>query len=185
MLFFYCLEGGRQRRPSKTGSDKEDNEERLKTNDEKNLEDAVNDHVDERMEHLAEVHRLAHDAFLSGLSFDDIFQEAANIHDGQGWRGDEDHRDIQNFKHERVNEFTNVDCAHTVALGLKEFPRDKINDPDAPFNEAKHERLRKLLGHTNRLPSVINRSLHRVVDNVQAYPRILPCWFCCQHCACS
>ena len=159
----FDLEGSGSR--NSTGGDTDRTQRILQRDAEKKtLDEAVKDHLEERINDLAEVHKLAKEA-CPNLGFDDVFQNAANFQDGTGYR-DGSKTDINTLSGDemtklKVSEFSKVDAAHTTSLGLKDLPQSAIKD------KLKYAKLKKKLANTNLLPQQVNVTLDKVIDRVQ------------------
>ena len=161
----FSLEGGLKRSPTTNNpQEQERTQRRLQRDANKTVKEALEDHIPERIEGLAEAYKLAKQA-CPGLSFDETFQEAANLQDGKGSRTsgkvDINERDATEIGKTPVKDFNKVDAAHTTSLGLKDVPENKIKDKVA------YAQLEKKLAHTNLLPQFYNITFDKKLDEAQ------------------
>ena len=163
----FSLEGGFKRTPTTNNpQEQERTQRRLQRDANKTVEEALEDHIPERIEGLAEAYKLAKQA-CPDLFFDEMFQEAANLQDGKGSRTsgkiDIHERDATEIGKTPVNDFNKVDAAHTTSLGLKDVPEKKIKD------KVVFAQLEKKLAHTNLLPQFYKITFDKKLDEAHLY----------------
>ena len=162
----FSLEGGLKRSPTTNNPQELERIQRRLQRDgnKRTVEKALEVHIAERIEGLAEAYKLAKQA-CPELSFDKMFQEPANLQNGIGSRTrgkvDIHEQDASKTGESKVNDFNNIDAAHTVSLGLKDVPENKIKDKVA------FAQLKEKLAHTNLLPQFYNITFDRKVDEAQ------------------
>ena len=159
----FDLEGGERRKQTDSFTQKRQRI-LLRNAKKKTLGEAVNDHLEDRINAMAEVHKLAKQA-CPDLDFADVFQKAANFQDGTGYR-DESKTDVNMLNGDemaklKVSEFSKVDAAHTTGLGLRALPDSKIKD------KVSYAKLQNILAKTNLLPQQVNVTFDKTVDEAQ------------------